>query len=369
MNTKPEYFFQEQLKGEDPPAFATMRALYDLSGEIFARQPWSVLADEDLVLVEGASPGETCYCSVMGALGEVLSLHVYLGSHGYRLFSDIRSGDAFTVGEFFARARCLFVEFVKLGELTAPDQALLKSMGHTRRRGGRAPMFRSVRPGFYPWYVTESEARVLMECERATLAFWDIFVQNPEQDFWEKEDVYPLLVPLGQKGKERGYQIRSAQAPLPPRVTPGPPVLDAARVKQVRDSGFPSQGIWEVDQFYGAGMIGTENERKACFRIAIAINVETGFAYPPVVVSPNCSDGEALTQAVFHAIDGAHGLPVEVHVRSRESKLLLEPLARALGFPIKIKKSLPALDFAKSELLKMMGDPGPFTAFGPETGG
>jgi hypothetical protein len=101
--------------------------------------------------------------------------------------------------------------------------------------------------------------------------------------------------------------------------------------------------------------------------VAIAIDAESGFAYPPVVVSPESSDGEALAGAVFQAIEGARVLPVEIHVRNGNLKILLDPLAGALGFPVKVRKSLPALDFAKSEFLKMMGDPGSFSAFGGES--
>lgn len=366
MNKAPERFFEAQLKGEDPPALETMRTLCDLALEILGRRPWSVLGDGDLVLVEGALPGETCFCSIMGALGQVLSLHAYLGTDGYRLLKKLQSGKPIAIGEFFAEARCLYVEFVRLGELTPPDRALLKSLGHSLKRGVRAPIFRSIRPGYHPWYVTESEAHVLMKCERAFLAFWDVFALNAEQDFWEQEDFYPLVVPSTENQKEGGFQIHQVRVPVPARAMQEPPALDEAGVKRVRESGFPPQGAWEVDRFHGAGMIGERNERKACFRTAIAINAESGFAYSPVVVSPDTSDGEALNRAIFQAIEGAHAMPAEIHVRSNEFRALLEPLARALVLSIKVKKSLPALDFAKSELLKMMGDPGPFSACGPE---
>ena len=63
-------------------------------------------------------------------------------------------------------------------------------------------------------------------------------------------------------------------------------------------------------------------------------------------------------RVILRAIESACALPLEVHVRSGEFKLLLEPMAQALGFSVKAMKSLPALDIAKSQLLEMMGDPG-----------
>ncbi len=339
-----------------------MQALYDLAAELFARRPWTLLADEELVLVERASAEEMCFCSIMGALGQVFSLHVYLGPDGYRLFKRLQSGEPITVGEFLSIGRSLSVEFVPLRELTPPDRALLKAMGHPLKPRTRAPIFRSFRPGYHPWYVTEGEARDLAECERAMSAFWDVFLRNPDEDYWEKEDVYPLLAPRTEKGKEAEYQIHSVHAPLLPLAMPEPPALDDAHIQRVRDAGFPSEGILEVDHFYGAGMIGKKNERKACFRMALAINAETGFAYPPVVVSAESSAGDALTRLVFQTIEAGRALPREMRVRSSEFKVLLEPLAHALGISMKVLDSLPALDFAKSHLMEMMGDPGPSPA-------
>jgi hypothetical protein len=337
-----------------------MEMLYELGGELFARHPWTLLADDELVLVEGASGGELCFCSFLGALGQVLSLHAYLGPDGYRLFKRLHSGKPITVGEFLATGRCVFVEFVTLRELTPPDRALLKVMGHPLKRGARAPIFRSIRPGYHPWYVTEGEARVLAECVRAMLVFWDVFLDS-DVEYWEEENVYPLLVPHAEEGKEHPYEIQMVKAPLPPTAMPEPPALDEARIEQIRKSEFPSRGTLEVDHFYGAGMVGKENERKACSRLAVAIEGATAFAYPPVVASPETSTGTMLTDVVFQAIESAGALPLEIRVRCREFKTLLDPLADLLGFSVTVSKSLPALEFAKSHLLKAMGDPGPFS--------
>jgi len=52
-------------------------------------------------------------------------------------------------------------------------------------------------------------------------------------------------------------------------------------------------------------------------------------------------------------------LPVAIHVIDREFKILLDPLAEALRFQIKVTDSLPALQFARSEMEAMLGGRGP----------
>jgi hypothetical protein len=48
----------------------------------------------------------------------------------------------------------------------------------------------------------------------------------------------------------------------------------------------------------------------------------------------------------------------ELHVHDREFKILLDPLAETLGFHIRARDSLPALNFVRSEMQPMPGDPG-----------
>ncbi len=339
-----------------------MQTLYDLATDLFARHPWNLVAEDELVLVEEAASKELCFCSVMGALGEVRSLHVYLGSEGYRFFKKLQSGEPMTVGEFFAAQRAVYVELVRLGELTAPDRELLKIMGHPLKRGTLAPIFRSIRPGYHPWYVTEGEARILAECQRALITICNLLKTNPALYYWDKESVYPMLSRRGEEGNEQEYRIRLVDAPDFTLPMPNLATLDEARIQRIRDSRYPFQGVLEVDHFYGAGMIGENNQRKACFRVGLAIDAKSGFAYPPEVSLPASSTGEGLTRVVLQAIESACALPREVHVRGGEFKVLLEPLAQALGFSVRVMKSLPALDFAKKQLLKMMGDQGPLSS-------
>ena len=105
-------------------------------------------------------------------------------------------------------------------------------------------------------------------------------------------------------------------------------------------------------------MVGEAHERKACVRLAIAIDSETAFAFPPEVGSPESSVGDLLAEVVLTAIESSGALPSELRVKSREYKSMLGPLAKALGTPVKVVKSLPAADFARDQLLRMMSDPG-----------
>jgi len=350
------HFFLKELAGEQPPSRATLQTLYPLAVELLAREPWKRIAESQLVLTQDPVSKETCYCSIMGTLGEVMSLHAYVGAESYRLFARLRSGEPTTIGDFYAGQHAVYVQFVELGELTPPDRDMLGAMGHELMRGSRAPLFRAVRPGYHAWYPTEEEAQTLIECHRVVLAVCTLLDAKPGAGYWEEEEVYPLL---SRPSPEAPWEIRPAKAPVSTVAMPQLPRLDEERLQRIRARKLPARRVLEVDHFYGGGRVGKRHERKACIRIAVAIDAETAHVYPPVVSSPKEFTGDLLADALLRAIEAGHARPLEVHVRDRQFKILLDPLALALGFPVKVVKNMPALDFAKSQLLSMMGDPGP----------
>lgn len=358
MATQPTHFFEKQLSAEEAPSFATMQRLYDLARELFGRRPWDRLSEDELVLVEGAVTGELCFCSVMGALGELRALHAYIGSDGYRFFKRIYSGEAISAGEFIATQRSVNVDFVRLSDLTVPDRDLLKAVDGPLKRGTLVPIFRSSRLGYHPWYVTEDEARILAECQQALILICDRLEADPKLDYWEKQNVFPMVSGPSKDCNEEQYHVRLVDAPRLPVPMPTFASLDETRIQRIRQCRYAVRGTLEVDHFYGTAMIGEKHQRKACLRMTLAIDAQSGFAYPLEASLPTSPTADALSRVVLQAIESAGTLPREIHVRSGEFKVLLEPLARALGCSVRTKDSLPALDFAKSCLQEMMGDPG-----------
>ena len=141
-----------------------MERLYALSAKVYALRPWEVLEEGELVLTRDSGTGETCYCAVMGALGQVIAVYAYIGVESYRLFRRMLAGEVSGAGEFYEVQRSVSLEFVPARELDAQDRKLLTALRHPIRSAGASPVFRAGRPGFFPWYVTEQEARLLEEC-------------------------------------------------------------------------------------------------------------------------------------------------------------------------------------------------------------
>ena len=353
-------FFKKQLAGDAPLSFPTAKRLFEKATDLIAIRPWQFLEDQDLILLENPLSAETCYCSVMGALGQVFALHAYLGGESYLYFRKMAAGEPISVGEFYGSLRGVYVEFVGLSQLTPPDRELARVFGHPLKRGLKTPIFRAMRPGYHPWYVTENEGVILAECLEAVIALCERIRGRAAPDYWNEPDVYPFLVP-SERG-QAGYDIEMRKITVPLATAPAPARLDQSRIEQIRRRNYPVRGAFEAEHFYGGGTIGKRDERKAVVRLALVADADSGLVFPPELGMPERATSDMVATAVLSAIETARFLPREVHVTQLQLEAYLESLARELGFAVRTVKRLPAAEEAKKSLLAMMGDPGPFIA-------
>lgn len=356
--SRPERFFQKELAGEEAPCFQTMKTLFLRAGEIYKRQPWKQMEEDELIAFEHPASGQHCYSSVIGALGRAQAVQVLLGEEGYFWFHRIQTAldDPADLGEFLAGQSTVFVHYLSPRHLERPDREIAKCMGHPLTTDTAVPIFRTVRPGYHPWFVTESEARTLSQGLASVLAICEVWSEHLDNNFWSQEGVYPLVRLSGDKGDLFEYDVSSTTAPSRTGKHLKLPELDLRKIESILNRRLPSEGILEVDHFLGSATVGAKYERKACLRVAMAIDAKTAFAYRPQVGAPKDSTGEMLQHVVLNAIEAKRALPREIHVLQAEFKILLGPLSGALACPVKVRESLPALEFAKEALNSMMRD-------------
>jgi len=350
----PGLCFVDELAGETPPSFAAMQQLYRSASELFGLLPWQKLDESQLIVVRDSASDEVCYCSVMGALGEVYSMHAYIGVEGLRTFRKLEAEEIADPAEFFATMRSVYVEFVPRAELEPQDRKLLAALCRPQGHGQASPIFRAIRPGFHPWFVTADEARLLDGCIRAVVVVCTAVTSHKKVQFWNEAETFPMVTWV--EDTEPRYQISLVKLALPPE-PPIPPVyLDEEAIRRLRDKDYPVRGEMELDYIFSGVPVGKKNERKLCASIAVAADADSGMVYAPEVIDARVPCGDALARVFLKAIQSSHALPTEVRVRSRKLKDSLDQLMKSLGVKLRVSRRLPALDQARAHLLGFLRD-------------
>lgn len=353
----PSHFFERELAGETPLSYDTATLLYRMSSHLYQRQPWDVLADSDLVVMESPDNGQYCYCNVMGARREVLAFHVYLGDEGYRLFHRIATGDDISPGEFVDRLNSVYVDIVPRDEVTPPDRQWLRAFGHPTRTNALSPILRASRPGFHPWYVNEDEGRLLVHCLELFLMFFDRFLPEDPDQFWPEDNVYPLV---HWDRNDEGVVLRRVnqiEVHEPPLTVPDLRSQDERRIADARKRDYSVQGVWEVDTVYGRTPIGEAHERKIALHGVLVVDAATSFIYAIVIRQASEHTVELAVDAVLNAIESSKTIPFEIRSCNRETVAGLARLEEHLDISVVHQDTVPALEHARNTLLMQMGEP------------
>jgi hypothetical protein len=335
-----ESFFARELPGETPLGHQTAERLCKAAASLRQLKPWSWMSEDQLVLVHDEG-GRVHSVSVMGAVGEFEAVIVYVGAAGQRFFE--KAHEAPNLDLFLGEQHGMRVEFASRAELEPPDRELLRQLAPEMMKGrGKVPIFRTVRPGYLAWYPTEEEGSLLARGLEAVA----LVAGRREKVTWDGSR-YPLVDwKDGDMVLSTGIPARAAQVlPMPD--------LDQTRVK--RGKSLPAGGgMLIVDHFYAPTGIGKKNSRKAAFRAAVALDGGSGMALAPVVAPPEALTANLLAEVILKGIETTKARPEIVVVRSNDFESMLKPLARGLGFKLRVIADIPPLEEFKALMLEHM---------------
>jgi len=356
------------------------RELYDKAIAFRDIACWEWMSDSAVFGVQNIDNDEIGYCCVLGELGEVFGLVVYLGTEGLEIHRKIQSGKLRpTAPESRYGQKCLTAWFSNRGELDKTDLATAKKLGFTFKGRNVWPQFRSMRPGYYPWHLSEREALFLTHClDQARL----VATRLQEDAGWldsPKKNHYLIRVPLGGDdvtlsgteacdlfsppgqqllfrelggNRDRGWRSEwrtpapLVQAPLPPYP------LDEVRLQRLKNSCRTRGGIWEIDAFYTPSPIDGDDRPYFPYTY-LCVDHDSGMILDTVLAEPS-KWPSAFPEALLAMIEKNKVLPSALWLRNRPLLELLKPLAARLGADIVAAKKLPNLDQAKRGLLKFL---------------
>jgi len=292
----------------------------------------------------------------MGALGEFFALAVYLGTEGLESYMRLASGPPLSeeqAAEDALAQKCLMVSFGSRKELTDKDRAIIKKLG-LRFRGKTAwPLFRSHRPGYFPWYLTADEARfltlVLREAREVCLRFKDDpgLFDPPKEDLWFVRVTEET--PQGLVWKDAWLE----PVPMEPEEEPEVPI-DEVRLARIKKTIPIRQTAWEVDVFLAPTPVQDKKGQRPYFpRMLMVVDYGSGLILGSDLTHPE----EPMTHFVERLLsmgERYQWLPAQIGVKRPELFHLLRPVTSRLGIELFLFDRLDALDEARAALGRFM---------------
>ena len=342
-----------------PPDAEEFKTLCKLARYIQQQAPWEFMEETDVFGVQDPDSGELGFVSVMGALGEYTAIAVYRGVEGlyqWREFIELLEVDPESeeAHDILMEIPQLQLSFGPASFLEEPDRELIKRSGAKFPKD--KPLFRSYWPGYFPWFLTRAEARNLIHVLTQTIQVAKQFLHDPD------------VIPFNEDPEDRDYMIRvceindgaiqwrSALCEIdePPKELVPIRVEDAA-VEELKL--LPKSDPQEIDLFTLPAKIGETNERPRVLYALLVTNAATGYIFGfEALEARNGIDllYAELAERVAEIWLKQGVVPGELRARSLRLLNMFQWFAGELEFELSLVKELPAVDEAKSFVLKKM---------------
>ncbi len=145
------------------PSLEQWKQLYEVAEVIKRIEPWNFLWDADLVTIVLPGHEEPIYCSIMGRNGECYAIGIYPGYEslmGYYRIANSKEDEP-TYFEAFDQ-NCLNCYYGDRKEITPKDRIPIDKLGLRFRGHNQWIYFRSMKPGYYPWYINSEQADIMI---------------------------------------------------------------------------------------------------------------------------------------------------------------------------------------------------------------
>ena len=314
-------------------------------------KPWERLDDANILAVEDPVTGEKLFCSVLGAAGEAFGLAVYIGETGYLNLYDILNNRESSL-EAMMNQRCLLLSFEDKTDLDKADYNHIRTYSIPFRGRKSWPQFRSYKPGFYPWMMTNEEARLMKLALNQIIAIYEeaeIELEMPDMVLEKK-----VLARIPKKDKDEiVYQTQIldlAGYPEEKEVSLALSELDLKRIRKLK----VIKGLTIEFSMDHVIMPTKENPNKRAVLplLVIAADHDEGLVMYENLQQEHYDVYFPQMQLV-KAFQTLKGIPEKV-IMNKRSAQLLKPVIDKLALHVEINEHLPVVQEVLEELNEQM---------------
>lgn len=305
--------------------------------------PWTWMHDSDLFGGQSPVMGKIGYCAVLGSLGQMFALNVYLGSKGLAGYwrmadqADLPGSTRRALASVAGHQLCLMASFEDRAELDRRDLAVIKELRLRFRGRNQWPLFRNHRPGYLPWFLEAPEVQLLTVALQQATEIAQAVKRDPDYllELAPEEDTLVLRV------QEREIWRNVVHTPEPVGEPAPPPAIDEVLLSKIAQAGRPQEGVWLTDYVPVPAAI-HEGERPY-YPVVFPVLNDTGVVLHLEVMSTMEAPTEAPKRFLAFIAE-QEVLPEALVVGSEEAGDIVGPVCEALGIPVHIEEDLPPLD-------------------------
>lgn len=321
-----------------------LKALYDAAIEFRKIEPWKWVKETEIFGVQNQQTGEVGYCCIMGEMGEMLAMAVYHGTEGLQGYLKILNNQVKPEDPDSLHIQdCLIVMFEDKRFVEKEDIQLINRLGYKFKGQNAWPVFRSYKPGYFPWFLSRDEALYMTDALNQAK---DVCLRLKENN--------KLLIGL----KKNQYLIRAAEAkddgilwkddwrePAPIKIKDySYEPVDEIRIQRIKNSIKQGTAVWEIAFFFAPTPI-REGGRPFFPQAIMIADHDTGFIHDVHLAQTDTCQKE-FSEKFLLSMENTLVMPMEILVRKEDVAKLLEPYTSRLNIKLSKTKKLQNVDNA-----------------------
>jgi len=335
------------------PTLKEWEDLYEAAIDFRKIECWEWMYDSDLFGIQNPDTEEIGYCGVLGGLGEVFALNVFLGENGLKgYFKMMNQKQTSKDSEILYLQDCLMASFGNRNELASRDLKIIKKLDLKFRGKNQWPIFRRYKPGFFPWFPTKEEVKFLTIALQQAKKIALRSKENNELLNPPEEGLFYVLVP-DKKGGAIKWQEKWLKQELKPEGI-YIPILSDSYIEKIKSIVTSEGNDWEIDYFYAPFTIQKKKDEIPYYPfICLFIERSMGLIIDTHIAKSSDYLKEFL-DTFLNIIEYNKMIPSKIFVKRKKCYFLLEQITEELGIKLQLVKKLGELNKAKKEFFKRM---------------
>lgn len=313
------------------------------------------MEETDTFGVQFPGTNEIGYVSIMGSIEEHYAVSVYLGDEVLNKFRDIQNAPQTEENaERILELTQLMVSFENRDMIEQKDRSIIEQLGLKYRGKNGWPLFRSYRPGFYPWFLEQGEIEKLAVALEQTAGV--AMRLEDEPGMLEMKRDWDFLVRVSREdGNNRIWEdtVRGLPESVPFTLT-----FKVDQEEIAVQKGMPRNiKSAEVGFFLAPARIGKPGERPTFTYMLLAVEPESSFILGTDILL--ATEGlhrmwEEVPAKLVSIFNKAQFAPREIRVSSPRLYQFISSICEELGIEPSFCEHLPAIEDVKESIRNLM---------------